>query len=216
MKRLAILTFVLLLPTIAEARWRRGYVQQTQAQPTVVASPTQATVPAPAQAASPIPVAAPSTAVVATSAVAGPATVQAAVAAEPAKPVVSDADGLLSASKAFPGAHCCEGQQHPLLMALAIEQATRQANLRQQGHQGFDARFQRVAQTLGMGAAEIAAESWPEQRNAYAYDLGMEMFKCWSQSPGHWSVASKPHKYWGGAIRQGCNGIWYATILVAD
>ena len=105
---------------------------------------------------------------------------------------------------------------HPLLMELASDHACHQAQTGRQGHQGFSQRAATIARKLGLSAAEICAESWPEQRNDSMLALGWEMFKCWRQSPGHWSVASRQHKYWGGAMRLSPNGIWYATIIVAD
>jgi hypothetical protein len=67
-----------------------------------------------------------------------------------------------------------------------------------------------------MVASEIACESWPEQASSPMPDLAQEMFKCWQESPGHWAIASKPHACYGADMIQGLDGIWYATILVAD
>jgi hypothetical protein len=64
--------------------------------------------------------------------------------------------------------------------------------------------------------AEICSESWIWQKNETMLNLGTESFKCWSQSPGHWSVACKKHKFFGADMALGSKGLWYSCILVAD
>jgi hypothetical protein len=124
--------------------------------------------------------------------------------------------GLIEAGKVYPGANVCKSEMHPFLMKLAKDQANYQASICVQGHQNFSSRFSAVQQA-GLGhAAEICAESWPWQVNDSMLDLGYEMFKCWRQSPGHWSVASKQHRYFGADIAKGKNGIWYACIIVSN
>lgn len=126
--------------------------------------------------------------------------------------------GLIAAGKAFPGAHCFDGPQHPLLQQQAQKAADYQARVCQQGHQVFMREtFRLVSQQLGLGAAEICAESWPWQSKLPYDQLGKEMFRCWRNwSPGHWRVAAKKHRYWGAAMSKGRNGIWYCAITVAD
>jgi hypothetical protein len=137
-------------------------------------------------------------------------------AGEDPPPMSPTTQGLVDAGKKYPGAHVCESQPHPLLMKLASEQAQYQAQHQTQGHQGFPARCQKIQQA-GMGsAAEICAESWPWQRDESMFNLGTEMFQCWRQSSGHWAVACRKHKWFGAEMAQGQNGIWYATIIVAD
>ena len=132
------------------------------------------------------------------------------------KQMSETSEGLINAGLNFDGAHVCESQMHPLLQQLATGQANYMAQVCQQGHQNFQERYDKIQQELKLGAAEICAESWPEQINDSYYDLGVEMFKCWKQSPGHWEVASKKHKYCGIEMAKGSNGIWYACILVAE
>lgn len=123
------------------------------------------------------------------------------------------AAGLIEAAGQFPGARVCEGEAHPLVMQLADEHADHMALTRKQGHQNFQERFDRIRKE-GIGTAhEICAESWPWQEENTMLDLGLEMFKCWKQSPGHWRTASKPHKWFGAAMSKGSNGIWYACII---
>jgi hypothetical protein len=126
-------------------------------------------------------------------------------------------NGLIEAGTTFPGVHVCESEINTLLMEMATRHAKYQASHQQQGHQLFGSRVDELRQTLGSYIyAEIAAESWEHQRNDTKVALGTEMYTCWRQSPGHWSVASKKHKYYGADMALGDNGIWYACIIVAD
>jgi hypothetical protein len=129
---------------------------------------------------------------------------------------VLEIDGLIEAGKVYPGAHVCDGPRNALLQLMAESQARYQARMQVQGHQNFQERFDRVQRQLGMWADEIAAESWIEQRDYPRKDIGTEMFRCWRSSAGHWRVASVGHDLYGAAMALGRDGIWYATILVAD
>ena len=107
--------------------------------------------------------------------------------------------------------------EHPVLMAAAREHALYQAGACHQGHQRWEQRVARLQRQMPRCEfAEICAESWPEQDGQSQAALQAEMFRCWRQSPGHWSVARRRHKYFGGALARGRNGIWYACIIVAD
>lgn len=133
------------------------------------------------------------------------------------EPITTTAQGLIEAGKRFPGAKVCNSQPHPFLMQLATQHAKYMASVHQGGHQAFNQRFQQIISAgVGHSAAEICAESWQWQANSSMFDLGMEMFKCWRQSPGHWRTASGQHRYFGADMAQGRNGIWYACIIVAD
>jgi hypothetical protein len=102
-------------------------------------------------------------------------------------------------------------------MLMATRHAQYQAAHRQQGHQLFDARVTELRKTMTNSSfAEICAESWKEQKNDSKRALGDEMFKGWRSSPGHWSVASKKHQYYGADMAMDSNGVWYACIIVAD
>lgn len=126
-------------------------------------------------------------------------------------------NGLIAAGKVYPGAHVCEAEQHPLLMEMATRHAKYQADHCAQGHQRFQQRADELYKTMGQYKyAEIAAESWERQVNDSPEDLGKEMFYCWERSPGHWSVASVSHKYFGADMALGKDNIWYACILTAD
>jgi hypothetical protein len=127
------------------------------------------------------------------------------------------AEGLIRAGESYPGARVCESRRHELLMELAQKHAKYMAERDTQGHQNFQKRFDAVVDAgLGSSAAEICAESWRWQEDDSPDQLGREMFKCWKSSRGHWSVASKPHKYFGAAMAKGESGTWYACIIVAD
>jgi len=125
--------------------------------------------------------------------------------------------GLIEAGKVYPGAHVCESAIHPALMAMATRHANYQATHKQQGHQLFDSRVAELRKTItNTSYAEICAESWKEQKSATKFELGHECFKCWEASPGHWSVASKKHQFFGADMAMDSNGVWYGCILVAD
>jgi hypothetical protein len=133
------------------------------------------------------------------------------------KPSVIDVEGLMIAARTFPGAIMFDPlREHPLLQQLAQSHAVYQAVYRQQGHQHFQQRFDKILAELGLWATEIAAESWPENANASPEILGADMLDSWKHSPGHWRVASTTHTFIGQAMARSSAGIWYACGLVAD
>ena len=106
-----------------------------------------------------------------------------------------------------------QAEQHPLLMALAFKHSTYMADVRKQGHQGFDRRYAEIAKQIpGAKAGEIAAQSWPDQNDIDASD---DAYKSWKSSRGHWKLCNAPHTYYGYAMVKGGN-LWYATGLFAD
>lgn len=125
-------------------------------------------------------------------------------------------EGLIAAGKTYPGAQVCDSEENEALMIMAQTHAAYMARVCQQGHQGFQERFDGIRAATGLSAAEICAESWPWQTEEPPEALGREMFKCWAQSPGHWRVAAASHRFYGAGMAKGRNGIWYACILVAD
>lgn len=122
---------------------------------------------------------------------------------------------LIKAGQGYAGALAFQAPLDSLLQSLAKGQAQLQADRRMQGHQYFQARFDRVLKELGMVAREVAAESWPWQRNLPLLDVGNEMLKCWRQSDGHWDIVSSECDAIGASMACGSNGTWYATVLVA-
>jgi len=127
------------------------------------------------------------------------------------------AQGLKTAGDAFPGANVQNSAVSDVLMEAAAQHAQYQADQCTQGHQHWDRRYRELQRKMPeYRFAEIAAESWDRQQHDTMVQLGHEMFKCWKYSSGHWSVASKRHAYWGGAMAMGRNGIWYSAIIVAD
>jgi hypothetical protein len=60
---------------------------------------------------------------------------------------------------------------------------------------------------------EIVAESWPGQGLT---DACVDCVQSWRQSSGHWRNVRTPHGSYGYDIRQGANGIWYATGIFAN
>ena len=137
---------------------------------------------------------------------------------QPPKPSWSpSAIGLIISGNKYPGANVCKSEPNAVLMAMAERHAKYQASICVQGHQNFDRRCAELRQTFGnFEYAEICAESWPEQVNCTSEELGHELFKCWAQSPGHWKVACKQHRYFGASMACGKNGIFYGCIIVCD
>jgi uncharacterized protein YkwD len=129
---------------------------------------------------------------------------------------MTNAEYLIVAGQKYPGAHVCESESSILLMKLAQDHASYMARYQQLGHQNFDQRFEQIYKETSLCAAEIAAESWERQADDPLEDIGLEMFKCWRTSRGHWNIAKKKHKFFGAAMERGINGVYYACIIVAN
>lgn len=105
------------------------------------------------------------------------------------------------------------GRFHDALASGANEHASFQARVRQQGHQNFNTRFQRLSGAAGSSVTEVCAESWPNQT---LMDSVVDCVASWRHSSGHWRGVSRPHRAYAYDIQRGSNGIWYATGLFAD
>ncbi len=125
-------------------------------------------------------------------------------------------DAFIVAGRTFPGAHIVESPVSDELCRFAQEAAQLQAERCMQGHLEWDRRKYEIEAVVGGNVEEIAAESWPEQSDAAPQELAYEAFHCWRQSPGHWAVASVPHRLFGFGMAQGRNNIWYFTALAGD
>lgn len=102
------------------------------------------------------------------------------------------------------------GTCDPTLCREAAAHSGHQAAIRRQGHHGWDARSQRVVGAAGGSgsASEVCAESWENQD---LLDSCVDCVASWRQSSGHWGAVRAPQAAFGYDIRQGTNGIWYAT-----
>jgi hypothetical protein len=105
------------------------------------------------------------------------------------------------------------GTFHPALASGAMQQASYQANVGQQGHQNFDSRFHTLSSATGGPVAVVCAESWPNQN---MIDSCLDCVDSWRHSSGHWRGVSGRHRAFGYDIRRGRNGIWYGTGIFAD
>jgi hypothetical protein len=110
------------------------------------------------------------------------------------------------------------GEADPVLIDEAAKHSDHQARIRNQGHHGWGGRFQRIIGRLAgrnrFGApVEIVAESWPGQTLT---DACVDCVQSWRQSSGHWRNVKTHHASYGYDIRQGANGIWYATGIFSN
>jgi uncharacterized protein YkwD len=109
--------------------------------------------------------------------------------------------------------------QHHLLNKLAQHHSQNMANARYQSHNNWEnGRYQAALQAIPSAAqvAEICAETWPGQHNSDWSEQWAEYELVWRQSPGHWSVARRPHKFIGVGSAKGLNGIWYGCLIAVD
>jgi hypothetical protein len=106
-----------------------------------------------------------------------------------------------------------EGEPDPVLLEEAQSQAQYQANTRSQGHQTWGSRFARILSRIpGVRAPrEVCAESW---RGQGLVEAAIECVRCWRTSSGHWSAVRAQARDFGYDMKQGANGIWYATGIV--
>jgi hypothetical protein len=105
------------------------------------------------------------------------------------------------------------GTEDPILLSEATGHSNYQADVQVQGHQGWGSRFQRIiGKLLGRGTpgtpVEVVAESWPDQD---LMDSCVDCVASWRQSEGHWDAVKAQQASYGYDIREGANGIWYAT-----
>ena len=112
------------------------------------------------------------------------------------------------------GANVQRSQWSDTLARVAFGHAAYMASVRQQGHQGFERRYEWLRGRGFRNVAEICAESWPWQRDDSERELWTDAFWAWRQSPGHWSVAGRRHRAYGGALAQSRDGVWYSCIIV--
>ena len=108
-----------------------------------------------------------------------------------------------------------EGQPLPALLEEAQEHSQYQANVRVQGHQSWNSRFQRIRARLPGGGAprEVCAESWGGQN---LVEAAIECVRCWRLSSGHWSAVRARTRFFGYDMKRGANGVWYATGIVDE
>jgi len=124
---------------------------------------------------------------------------------------ITPIDAMIEVGKQYP---VMQSKQDSVLMQFAQAHSEHQARIRLQGHHRWESRKYKIQNIVGGNVEEICAESW--YWNITPRDVANDMYKSWSQSPGHWSVVIQKHKAYGVGIAKGRNGIWYATILVKD
>lgn len=135
---------------------------------------------------------------------------------------------LVDAARIYPGVRFYEGRRDSWLTQVAQKYSEEMAAINSQsinkswrnpmgeGHFGVEQRYADIRQKLGMKGNEVTAESWYWQSNSSMNKIAEGMFDAWKYSSGHWNVVSKPHKLYGDGLAKSRQGIWYATIIVAD
>ena len=137
---------------------------------------------------------------------------------EPWKPVEIRVNAIPAGFR-YLGANVLSSQRNAILDEEAQQQASYQASVCQQGHQGWSQRYQRLVSRLGAASyQEICAESWPPrwQKDSSTEGLWRDAFNSWSKSPGHWNVASRVHQAFGSGMARSRNGVYFSTILAMN
>jgi hypothetical protein len=107
-----------------------------------------------------------------------------------------------------------EGEALPMTVQTATDHALYQAERNSLGHQNFGARSRKVIDALGGGMpSEICAQSWSEES---MFEGAIGCMRAWRNSSGHWSIAKKPHRYYGYDMARSKNGAWYAVGFFID
>lgn len=107
------------------------------------------------------------------------------------------------------------GELHVALRTAVEKHSQHQADIESQGHHNWGTRFHRISARLpmGMSTTEICAESWPNQGLVAA---AIDCVHSWRQSSGHWGAVSSRHTLYAYDMKQGSNGVWYATGIFAN
>ena len=116
------------------------------------------------------------------------------------------------------GASSALGVLDPAICRMSDNYAASDASAgRQQGHAGFQGRFDALRAGGARSASEIEAESWPT--NMLGNDLmvhARDCVKSWKQSPGHYADMMRYHtRFCYSMARQG-NGTYYCIGLFAE
>ncbi len=105
------------------------------------------------------------------------------------------------------------GKFHPVLRDATERHSAHQARIRNLGHHNWGSRFQRITGQLnGRMAQEVCAQSWAGQT---LVEAAIDCIHSWRQSGGHWSAVRGRHAMYAYDIKQGSDGIWYATGIFA-
>ena len=114
------------------------------------------------------------------------------------------------------GAQSVHGHLDPELVQMAMRYAQSMARQqRQDGHAGWNQRFQYLISQGAAGASEITAESWSH----LGPSLETHAHSCvssWLQSPGHRADMMRYHGRYGYAMARGDNGVYYAVGVFAN
>jgi hypothetical protein len=98
------------------------------------------------------------------------------------------------------------------LLVEAESHSQCQARICRLGHHGWGSRFPRIAALVGGAPREVCAESWPGQN---LVESAIECVRCWRLSSGHWNAVQARNRSFAYDMKLGCNGVWYATGIVA-
>lgn len=95
-----------------------------------------------------------------------------------------------------------EGESDARLMKHAADHSSKQARMNLQHHN-----------LPSFATSEIVAESWPWNRDVVS--AALDIVDAWSQSPGHWREASRPHRFFGYDMHT-IGRKWFATGVFID
>lgn len=129
------------------------------------------------------------------------------------------AEALLEAGKRA-GADSVTSEVSPFLQELATGHARWMATRGRGGHQGWDTRrgrFERIQAEFGLVLAnEIVAYSSTLLVRAPAEACADNIWATFRDSPGHWELASQPHRLVGLEMARSRRGIYYACLIAVD
>lgn len=100
------------------------------------------------------------------------------------------------------GPESTEGPSDPRLQRHATEHSRTQARMHLQHHNLPE-----------FATSEIVAESWPWNQDVVS--AALDIVDAWSQSPGHWREASRPHRFFGYDMHT-IGRKWFATGVFID
>lgn len=110
------------------------------------------------------------------------------------------------------------GPQNNYLRTETALAAQYQAQIGQQGHHNWNARFARISNRIPGLAKEIVSETWPGRNRLVP--AALDLVNSWyeadrHQAVGHWGVAMRRTQAYSYDMAYGSNGLWYSSGIVS-